>query len=212
MKIKASHIANLTDARYFASKEVEWLGYCFDDASAHYIAPSAMQALREWVDGVRTAGEFGLVTGETLLHAVADYDLDAVQVGQFASAADLEPLQGRAQVLREIVVQPDADAAALSAEIQRMARFVEATILSFRPNRINWTDLRAGKPFGVAALQSLCAAAPLLIDLDLDAAILQDFLRAVQPFGIVLHGGAEEKTGFKSFEELDEIFEILEQG
>ncbi len=210
MKIKASHITNLTDARYFAAKEVEWLGYNLDPASPHYIAPMTMQAIREWVGGVRTLGEFGFLSGEDLLNAVADHQLDAVQVGQFTPEADLEPLLGRVQVLREIVVEPDADAYALLEDIRRMAHLVEATIISFRPNRITWEDLKSGAPFDAAMLKTLGHAAPVLIDMDWSTAILPGFLKAVQPYGIVLCGGVEEKTGFKSFEELDEIFEVLE--
>lgn len=210
IKIKASSITNLTDARYFAAKEVEWLGYCFDPASPHFVEPHAMQAIREWVGGVLTLGEFGFISGDELLDAAAACQLDAVQVGVFAAAQELEPLQGRVQVLREIVIQPGGDAAGLKKEIARLAHLTEATILAFRPNHITWDAIKAGRPFGVEAIRAICDSAPVLIDIDLDASMAAELVEALQPYGLVLHGGAEEKTGFKSFDDLDEIFEALQ--
>ncbi|MBX2929467.1 MAG: hypothetical protein KF852_16670 [Saprospiraceae bacterium] len=210
LKVKAGGIRNLTDARYFAAKEVEWLGYCLDPTAPEYLPPNTMQAIREWVGGVLTLGEFGFVSGEELLAAAEQYQLDAVQVGVFAGAEDLLLLQGRVQVLREIIVEPEADAAALQREIARLAPLVHATILSFQPNRITWSDIEAGRPFGVQALRELCAASPILIGMDLDAAAVADLLESVQPYGLAVQGGEEEKTGFKSFEALDEVLDTLE--
>ena len=209
-KVIASSISNLTDARYFAAKEVEWLGYCLDPASPHYIAPQAMLAIREWVGGVLTLGEFGFVLGDELLEAAGAYQLDAVQVGVFTDARDLEPLQGRVQVLREIVVELDADPVTVEQEVRRLAHLTEAAILAFRPNRITWSDIEAGRPFGVERLRAICAGSPVLLDIDINAAVAGAVEEAVQPYGLVLHGGAEEKTGFKSFDDLDEVFDALQ--
>jgi len=34
-------------------------------------------------------------------------------------------------------------------------------------------------------------------------------LAKLQPYGLSIKGGEEEKVGFKSFDEVDEIFEVL---
>jgi phosphoribosylanthranilate isomerase len=36
-----------------------------------------------------------------------------------------------------------------------------------------------------------------------------EYIQLFKPFGYCLSGGLEEKTGLKSFEELDEIFDKL---
>jgi len=40
--------------------------------------------------------------------------------------------------------------------------------------------------------------------------VLESLLTEVNPTGIVLRGGEEEKVGYKSYDELDVIFEWLE--
>jgi phosphoribosylanthranilate isomerase len=210
VKIKVSSVSNLTDARYFAAKEVAWLGFCLQPGSSLYITPSNMLAIREWVGGVLSVGEFGMASGDDLMSAAVNYRLDAVQVGMFTPLETLESLQGQTTIFREVVVQPDSTASSLRAEIQRAAHLVENTVLSFLPGRISWRQLRAGKPFDVEELQALCHDFQVFLELQWDSATLEEALRLVKPYGIVLHGGDEEKTGVKSFDELDELFEILE--
>lgn len=210
VKIKVSSVSNLTDARYFAAKEVAWLGFCLEPGAPQYIAPTSMLAIREWVGGVLSVGEFGLAAYDDLIYAVTNYRLDAVQVGMFTPIETLEKLHGQTTLFREIVVQPDSSAAALRAEIQRAAHLVEYTVLSFLPGRISWSQLQAGKPVSIEDLQALCREFQIFLNIQLDTVNLAAALRQVEPYGIVLHGGDEEKTGVKSFDELDELFEILE--
>lgn len=209
IQIKATGITHLTDARYFAAKGVTWMGYCLDPTSSQYIAPAKMQAIREWVDGVLTVGEMGFASGDELLEAVATLRLDAVQVNMWVDAVDLEPLQGRAGILREVVVLRDSDAAGLHEEIRRMEHLVTATVLSFAPHSITWADIRQGRPFGMDALRLLCSGSPVLLDIDVTPADMPELLAAAQPYGWVARGGAEERVGVKSYDDLDEIFEAL---
>lgn len=209
IKIKASGIKHLTDARYFAAKGVTWMGYCLDPASDQYISPAKMQAIREWVDGVLTVGEMGFVSGDELLDAVAAHRLDAVQVSMWVEAADLELLQGRADILREVVVMPDSDADQLQKEIHRMDHLVTATVLSFAPHGTTWDDIREGRPLGPDALRQLCSGSPVLLDIDVAPADMPELLAAVQPYGWVARGGEEERVGVKSYDDLDEIFEAF---
>ncbi len=58
--VKASNITNLTDARYFSALEVEWLGYHLEKGAETYIEPQNIIAIKEWVEGPKTVGEFGL--------------------------------------------------------------------------------------------------------------------------------------------------------
>ena len=54
-KIKANSITNLTDARYFAAWEVEWLGFNLNPGES--IALQQVPAIKDWVDGVKIVGE-----------------------------------------------------------------------------------------------------------------------------------------------------------
>ena len=93
-KIKASKVANLTDARYFAAWEVDWLGFSFDPASDAYVDPKKMLAMRGWIEGPKIVGEFGVATVDSIREAYDILNLDMVQVGPFQGANVLGLLEG----------------------------------------------------------------------------------------------------------------------
>ena len=90
-----------------------------------------------------------------------------------------------------------------------MEHLTTATVLSFAPHGITWADIQEGRPFGPDALRQLCSVGPVLLDLDVAAADMPELLAAVQPYGWVARGGEEERVGVKSYDDLDEIFEVL---
>jgi phosphoribosylanthranilate isomerase len=211
VKIKVSSVSNLTDARYFAAKEASWLGFSFERDSAHYISPASMLAIREWVDGVSFMGEFNFASAEDLQHAANNYRLDGLQVGMFTPSEVLEALNGQTTVFREIVVLPDMDIDALRSEISRTAHLTAASVLSFLPNRLTWHQIQSGLPLNIADLHELCNEFSIFLDIHWDALSLETALSQVNPYGIILRGGQEEKTGVKSFDDLEALFDILEQ-
>lgn len=64
---KAGSITNLTDARFFAAYEVDYIGFCFDPQSPNYISPQNALAIKGWIHGPKIVAEF------------ANQDLDNVQ-------------------------------------------------------------------------------------------------------------------------------------
>ena len=59
-------------------------------------------------------------------------------------------------------------------------------------------------------LQEICKQYEVFLSIDLTATNVQKILTTIQPLGISVKGGVEEKVGFKSYDELDKIFEVLE--
>ncbi|MCB9263888.1 MAG: N-(5'-phosphoribosyl)anthranilate isomerase [Lewinellaceae bacterium] len=207
-KVKASSVTNLTDARYFAAWEIEWLGFNFDPGSEAYIQPQAAQAIKEWIDGVKVAGEFGLQSFEEILTAVDMLELDGVQIGRFGSIETLKALhENEVPILLETVVEDAGKLREAAAAFPQTAPYVEAFILNFDKNGISWGALQ-GRP--VEQLGQLCREYPVILSLDFNPETLQEALESLNLYGINVRGGEEEKTGFKSFDELDELFEALE--
>ena len=79
-------------------------------------------------------------------------------------------------------------------------------LLDLEKNGFGWKDL----PFPKEDLQALCWDFPVILSLNWDVASLGKVLEEIQPTGINVRGGAEEKVGYKSFDELDPIFESIE--
>ncbi|MDX2194821.1 MAG: hypothetical protein NW207_00255 [Cytophagales bacterium] len=65
-----SHITNLSDARYCAGMGVEMLGFCLDPLLPNHLSVNEYHAIRSWVAGVSIIAQFQTISPENinLLH------------------------------------------------------------------------------------------------------------------------------------------------
>ncbi len=210
-KVKASAITHLTDARYFAAWGVRWMGFNLSPGDATYISPVQVQAIRSWVDGPLITGEFGAAqSGEDILAGIALLDLDAVQIDTLTTLETVLQLEGQVPVLKEFIVDRDTDLFLLREDIEAFGAHCEAFLLNFSKGGLSWSDIGQLAPFDREELRNWAEQFPLLLEIDFDteeaATVLEDW-----PFyGLSVRGGEEEKAGYKSFDEMDELFEQLE--
>lgn len=210
IKVKASQITNLTDARYFAAWEVEWLGFNFDQGSDHYISPLSMKAIKEWVEGVQTVGEFSFASAEDINDAIKLLELDAVQVGMFVDEQIVEEIKG-APIIKEVVISPEVDEVSLKNHLEKYAPHVTYFLLSFEKNGTTWEMLKDNKSqIGIELLHQLCSQYKIILSINISPDAMEDILAIPDLYALNVKGGEEEKVGVKSFDELDEIFEALE--
>ena len=210
IKIKASQITNLTDARYFAAKEVEWLTFNFTEGTPHFIDPMRARAMFEWVSVPCIVGEFSGLTVAELGFYAQNWGIKHLQL----PINDLQTTQHDLKVdsvLAEIIIEPSTTATMLVEIMLPYQNSVEAYVLNFMKHDITWSDItnNAHADLNKAALTSICARFNIILDIDFDVEMLNDILEIV-PYGLSLKGGDEERVGVKSFEELDEIFDRLE--
>ncbi|MEL6635756.1 MAG: N-(5'-phosphoribosyl)anthranilate isomerase [Bacteroidota bacterium] len=206
---KASRIANLTDARYFAAWDVAWLGFCLDSSAAHFLRPQELMAIREWVTGPQIVGEFGWQAPEEIRQTAELLRLDAVQVGPLLTASQLVELADLT-LFQELVLESHSNVDELRAHLTAAAPAVNYFLLNFAQNHLDWDSLQRERPFSTAELQALCRDFPVYLDLSLPLDQLDELLQRIRPLGLSVQGGEEEQVGFKSFDELDEWFEAME--
>lgn len=194
--IKAARITNLTDARYFAAREVAFLGFNLEEGTEGYLDPMYMKAMREWVEGPKITGEYADLPAEVVREAADFFSLDAVQLRASVHARALGLFEGLTVLLW--VDLPLDEAADLMAQAAPVVAFFVLDV-----SESHWMEQRD-------LLQRLCAQYPVLINPDLASDRLPELLETLRPAGLNLHGGEEEKTGVKSFDELEEIFDMLQ--
>ncbi|MCB9317139.1 MAG: hypothetical protein H6569_13445 [Lewinellaceae bacterium] len=199
MLIKASTITNLTDARYFAAKEVDFLGFNLEEGTEDYLDPIFMKAIREWVEGPKIVGEFGETPAGTVLEAARFFELDVVQVGP---TDNLELLKDLEVIL---TLPASEDPTGLEAIFQKNAPHVAYFLLDFSAQK----NAAAKLQDHAAAWKKLFSTYPTLLDVNLEADALATLLDQLNPAGLALRGGEEEQVGVKSFDEIDAIFDAL---
>ncbi len=208
--IKTSGIANLTDARYFAAKEVQFLGFCLDNADENFVQPLVVKAIKEWVEGPQILGEFGMQSTEEIADSIDNIGLNAVQLS-FFSQANTDFLRTKTKIFREIIVEKTTSAAEIWQNIEHFGAQSDALLLDFEKNNISWTDIVKSQAFSVELLQRACQKYVVFLSLKFSASQLSGIISTLEPAGISLKGGEEEKVGVKSYDELDEIFDVLEE-
>lgn len=196
MLIKASRIINLTDARYFAAREVDFLGFNLEAGTEGYLDPIYMKAIREWVEGPRIVGEFSRTPAPYIREAAAFFGLDAVQVTT-AYASHLAELEGLT-----VILTVDAGAEVLKEDLfQKAAPYVAYFLLKMPAGSFD--------PELNGLLRKVCAVYPVLLETDAPAEAVSALAGQLQPAGLSLTGGEEEQVGVKSFDEIEAIFEAL---
>ena len=209
IKIKASAVVNLTDARYFAAREVEWLGIPLGQGTEGAVAPTAAKAFIEWVDGVKIVGEFGFSDAAEIREMHEYLWFDAVQVGMFTPLEELVKLEGLA-IVKEVIFEKNATESELAEHFRKYAACCDYFLLNFEKTGITWEDVKTGQPFSVETLRALCEKNQVILAIDFSPENLDEILTKINPHGLNLTGGEEEKVGFKSFDELDELLDELE--
>ena len=191
LRVKLGGVNNLSDARYAAGMGVEAIGFVINEESPGFLEPEAMNAITEWISGIEIVGESGARIPENYL----DYKIDILEV------TDPILLQhDTKQLLR------------MSANINSIADLplllkTNADLVEYFVVDITAADL----PELGQELKSLAKLYPIFIATVLDAYNLHYVMEVIQPQGIELKGGIEERPGFTNYDGIADILELLEE-
>lgn len=206
-EIIAGEIQNLTDARYFAAREVQYLSFRFD---LNFNGQQAA-AIREWVDGVQMMGAFSYQNTQEIREIATFAGLDSIETDMFFDPKAAKELSADFLLFQRIVLETRTNQQELEDLLASGKNIYSGFILDFRKNNLDFSDLSAGQPLDPNLLKGLAAEFPLYLSIQLREDELDLLLEDIKPTGLELIGGAEEKTGFKSFDEADLIFDALEE-
>ncbi len=207
-KIKASRITNLTDARYFSAWDVEYIGFNLEEGNDSYIKPHLVVAMKEWLEGPKFIGELGSFPDvEEVKELVEKIKLDGIQVGTFCEPNLIRQIHTLGiPIIKEIVWSENSDWDDIFNEYDLIGHSVECFIIDFSHNNFQMKDVNGFNE----NVKQLCANQSTFIDIEIPSQEINSFLENVNPKGLAIKGGDEEKVGYKSFDEVDKIFEALE--
>ena len=196
--VKASGITHLTDARYFAAQGVKWMGFNTVVEGSFEQDILRVMAIKEWIDGVSLIGEFEQQTVPEILHWVNEVGLDGIQINDSFPEGDIPHLPKGLFVIVQVNATHIQEPSILMEQFKAFESVADCFLIEVNPAHFNPQNLRA-----------LSVNYPKLYEWNAPAEWLPGFLQEVSPYGIALRGSNEEKIGFKSFDEMDEIFEEL---
>lgn len=210
-KVLASGVTHLTDARYFAAWEVEYLAFPVGEGVTEGISWDYFHALREWVEVPAIAAELGTIDdAEAWVAILNEQNVDHALVRHPAPAAAAQTFADAGiKMLLHVPVEGYQTAEDVAEALEEGAD-AGAIVLDFEQGGITLADLEAGNPFGLPELDTLLKKQPCLLQIGLGKTDPIAFKDAHPLAGYAVRGSSEEKVGYKSFDDLDDLFEGLE--
>ncbi|WP_157500866.1 hypothetical protein [Lewinella sp. 4G2] len=207
-KVIATGVTHLTDARYFAAWEVQLLAFPLGPGGVDW---TTLNAMREWITGPEIAVELssGADAG-AVLEGMVEHGLTSVVIPNSAPAAAQKTfLDGDRKVYAHL---PVAGYHSTEDVREALEELTEATgiILDFEDGGITWQDLAEGSPFTLDDLRELLKAYPIYLQIALADTDPKGIVTDFSSRGFAVRGSSEEKVGYKSFDDIDPLFEGLE--
>lgn len=197
--ILASEITNLTDARYFAAREATWLSFQLNQIEASKVA-----AIQEWVDGVAIVPAFEYQEITDIQQVIQLLSSQTIQLGVFYQT-DVVTALADYEIIQTLLFTPTTDWADLIGIIQQSK--ADYIVLDAYKENWQWHEFSSRQR---SDLQEICTLKKIILGIPFQASEVNEVL-AMGAYGINLKGSEEEKVGYKSFDEVDEILDMLEE-
>lgn len=208
--VKASSISNLTDARYFAAWHVDWLGFDLTADGLAILSLPEVKEIKDWIEGPKIVGELAVLEVEQSQQIIDFLSLKYVQVGMHTPVEYLNSLNVDS-IIKEVIIEPSTTFEDLKTHLATYFDYVDSFLINFDKNKLEWSAVESEATITVAQLQEVCQQYEIFLSIDFTPTNIKNILSTIEPSGISVKGGMEEKVGLKSYEELDDLFELIEE-
>jgi len=208
--VKASSISNLTDARYFAAWHVDWLGFDLTADGLAVLPLPEVKEIKDWIEGPKIVGELAVLDVEQSQQIIDFLALKYIQVGMHTPVEYLNSLNVDS-IIKEVIIEPTTTFEELKTHLSTYFDYVDSFLINFDKNKLDWSAVESGTTLTVAQLQEVCQQYEVFLSIDFTPRNINNILKTMEPLGISVKGGMEEKVGLKSYDELDDLFELLEE-
>lgn len=194
--IKAGKVNNLTNARFFASYQVDWIGFDMDPLSPNTLSPELAQEIINWLVLDNLMGEFDNRSVEEVLHLAKLLNMRGVQVPYELPSAELK--------------------AANLTVVKKLSLDMPILPMALDTNHIDYLLVDTGNTAWSAlddylkqTLRNWIDEIPALLALPPDRQLIPAVLDEWQPAGINLLIPDEIRPGVQEFEPVLDVLEAL---
>ncbi len=198
--VKVGKVNNLSDARYCAGMGVDVIGFNLVPGTENYVAPEKYTEITEWLAGVDFAGEFEGVTAEVIMEQLKQYDVQYIQINnpELIPALSIQAVP----VILKVDMDLNKDMEQIKSTIEQFHSGVEYFL--FENEQDSFDEAIQ------AQLLELAKAYPVLLGYGVTTSNVTDLVHQSEIRGIALLGEEEIRAGYKDFDKLAEILELLE--
>jgi len=195
-KVKLGNITNLSDARYAAASGIEYLGFCFDTSNQNYIAPIKAKEIIDWITGCEIVVEFGDQTIEEIQTISELLNADLIELNNQILPDEL--IQFNKPIIKKIDIN-NFDSDGLKKEMESFKNQIELFHL-FSSEKGNTDEKK---------LTNLFNQYKIIFGFELNPETIISTINLFKPYAINVYGKDEEKTGYKDFDEMNRLLELI---
>lgn len=193
--ILAHSIENLTDARYFASWQADWIALTAEKDGQAVLDMSAIREIASWLDGSQLMLAFDQTPLEEAVWLGSEVGINTIMVPY----QELREHPG-AELFLRVSLDGAPDRAGDINTAFRHGAHVVITAAEWKEDYWQLLEEVLPTPF----LRKKC-----FLDLPLTESLIRELDDRFPGIGFCLAGSQEERPGYKSFEEIDELIEVL---
>ncbi len=189
--VKINTVNNLSDARYCAGMGVDLIGFNLDEEHPDFMSIESFREISEWLAGVDFVGEFGNTAVTTILDKLELYGLKMVETGNM-KIIDILKGEGYHVILKWRL-----------EEIDLLPSGINADFLLLESS----TTPDEGQIVGI---KEKSGHIKILLASGITEGNVKDLLQSTNAHGIALTAGHEIRPGYKDYDEMADILELLE--
>ena len=195
-------INNLSDARYCAGMGADMMGFNLDSHTPVHISEEAFKEITGWVAGIKLVGEFDEASAAEINELAFRLNLDYIQLNKTYLLDEVRKIEK--PVIQKVYINKDT----IETELTEMLDLYKDDVSYFLVYSNDFTTI---DETNTRFLIDLANIYKIIIGFGVEKANLENVLIQINPAGLGLQGSDEIKPGLKTYDELEEIFEALEE-
>jgi len=203
-RIKICGITNLADARYASGAGADLLGFIQYEASARCVDAGLARDIIAWIHGAESVGVFVDADADDVNATVAATGFDYVQLHGSESPAYCSLIEK--PVIKALRVFPGTSASEIELAVAAYADVVDHFLIDTGSSS---SAGGTGMPFDWSILEGVEFPKPWLLAGGLSPNNIDKALERLEPWGVDVASGVEEKPGQKDFEAIDQFVEAV---
>ncbi|MDN5210646.1 N-(5'-phosphoribosyl)anthranilate isomerase [Fulvivirgaceae bacterium BMA12] len=198
--VKISEVSNLSDARYCAGMGVDQLGFNVTPGHPNFVDIEKFNEIIGWVAGVEFVGEFDDQPLDYIKEALSNYKFDYIQTSRVDLLSEVNQLSQK--VILNLNVDEYEDVNRLEQALKYASHSTEYFLIHSQGNDEN--------SYNWHTLAPMASSYRLVLGSWVDSRDIGEMLANTNFRGIALKGGNEIKPGYKDFDGLADILELIE--
>ncbi len=195
-----SDVDNLSDARYAAGIGVDLIGFRLNPQDERSLNTAKFKEISEWISGVKLVGEFGNSSPEEVKDALTQFDVDYLKI------SDESQLHAFSQLDKPLI---------LCIHVNEETKHELSSTLNYCSGSVDYFLLDSEQKDLDEEMEHIIAEYatqfPILLGYGVHMENAKTIVNQLKLKGISLKGGSEIRPGFKDFDEMADILEVLEE-